>query len=203
MSDPADALEMLIEAATSPSLQPATKLQHTLETSVNEEQRRIYLTDIDDSTGNWFCIVLDHFNSISSEPIDITLNTPGGSITSEFTIHDAIRKSKSPVTVLGTGEVCSAGALILACAHKRYVTESCCLMIHEPTVGGDGGLGLKASKDRRKLEDFTLSHWCELMSRYTKDKDAKAWASIVRNKAEFWRLGGKEIVDAQLADEVI
>lgn len=165
------------------------------------ERRTLYLGSIDESTGPWFVAALRYLQR-SDDPIAVVINTPGGDITSEFAIHDAIRASRAPVHTIGTGQVCSAGVLILACGHRRSVTESCALMAHEPTTD-DGELGLKAAKSRRKWADWTLKHWCELMGRYTRDKDAKWWEKTIEKHSEYWLLGGAEIVAAGLADEVI
>lgn len=195
------ALEKLLDLAA-PKLTPATELEHTFNKLVNEKLRRIYLGAIDESSAEWFNIALDYFNGLSSEPINITLNSPGGNVVSMFAIHDAIRASNSPIHILGTGEVASAAVLLLACAHKRMVTQSCCLMSHAGSID-IVELDYRAAKDRRVFDDWQQSEWCVLMGRYTPGKDDKWWAKETAKKAESWFLGGKAIVEAGLADEVV
>lgn len=202
-------LEKLLDLAA-PKLEPATKLQHCLNNLINEDTRTIYLGDIEEHTGEWVTIILDHFNSLSSDPINIKLNSPGGDVLSMFVIHDMIRASKAPVHVVATGWVASAAVLILACGHKRSVTESCCLMSHAGSVGS-GEMDRRAVKDRRQWEDWQQKHWCDLMARYTlkpcpktgNPMDAKWWNKITETKAEWWRLGAQQIVESGLADEVV
>ena len=116
-------------------------------------------------------------------------------------IHDTIRTSHCPIEVVATGDICSAGVLILACGDYRLVTESVSLMSHEGTVG-EGPRGFSASRDRAKYDDYQQKRWAELMARYT-PQTAKWWKLKTERQAEYWLLGGKEIVAAGLADEVI
>lgn len=202
MSDLEHMLAETVVELAKPKLEPASALQHTLSTQVDEPTRTIYLGDIDGGTGEWFSIVLNYFNSLSDKPVNLILNSPGGDVVSMFVIHDAIRSSKAPVHVHGTGWVASAAVLLLAAGHKRTVSESCCLMSHAGSTGSNEG-DYRAVKDRRQWEDWNQTHWCELMGRYTPGKDAKWWAKTTANKAEWWLLGGAAIVEAKLADEVV
>lgn len=171
---------------------------------VDVQQRIVYLDELDEDTGTWFVKVLNFLQGQDDQrPVRVVISSPGGDITSEFTIHDAIRAAKVPIETFGTGQVCSAGVLLLTCGHRRLVTESCVLMAHEPTSDDGAELGLRAARQRRKWTDWTLTHWASLMARYTPNKDAKAWERIVEKNAEYWLLGGKAIVEAGLADEVV
>jgi ATP-dependent protease ClpP protease subunit len=177
---------------------PAPHLSHILNLSVDWKARQIYLDgEIEESTGSWLWTVLDQ---LGGEPVRIHLNTPGGDVVAMFAIHDAIRHHGA-VTVLAYGQVCSAGVLILACAHDRAVTSSTILMSHEST-SSQGELGYRAAKDRRKVDDWFHEYWFELMAKYT-PQDEKWWKQTTERKAEYWLLGGKAIVAAGIADRVI
>lgn len=76
----------------------------------------------------------------SADPIRIFINSQGGHVESGDTIHDVIRFIASPVTMIGTGWVASAGALIyvavprerrLSLPHTRY-------LLHQPAGGMRG-----------------------------------------------------------------
>jgi len=76
----------------------------------------------------------------SQEPIRIFINSQGGHVESGDTIHDVIRFIGSEVTMVGTGWVASAGALIyvavpserrLSLPHTRY-------LLHQPAGGMRG-----------------------------------------------------------------
>jgi len=177
-------------------------LGHIADLGVNAKARTVYIGDIDENTAAWFAGVL-HYLQGEDEPISVWLNSPGGDVISMFAIHDLIRDATVPIRMVGYGQVCSAAVLLLACAPRRLVTESCMWMSHEPWGFGDpSDMGLRAAKDRRKADDWTQEWWCELMSRYTPD-DAAHWKRTTERKAEYWLLGGRAIVEAGLADAVL
>lgn len=82
-------------------------------------------------------LYLDHLNH---EPIKIFVNSPGGHVESGDTIHDLIEFIDSPVAVIGTGWVASAGTHIFLGAPKehRYCLPNTRFLIHQPS-GGAGG----------------------------------------------------------------
>lgn len=173
------------------------------ETGIDIAGRTIWLVgELTEEDADWFAkAVRVMVDQSANTPIIVMLNTPGGDVTAMFAIHDLIRSSPCNIRVIAYGEVVSAGVLLLTCGHRRMVSESCVLMSHEPTVGDESDLGLRAAKDRRAWEDWTHTHWCELMARYT-PQDAAWWKRKTERKAEYWLLGGQSIVDAGLADGV-
>lgn len=185
----------------SDDLVPASPLEIIDRQGVNVTQRKIYIDDIDEETGTWFLKVRDYLADLGGSPIEVVLNTPGGDVNSMFVFHDAVQSSPVPIHTLGTGMVCSAGVLMLACGHVSRVTESCVWMSHEPSGFGGDGLRLSEARDRRRADDWTQEHWANLMSRHT-PRDSAYWKSISKRKAEYWICGGEAIVQAGMADEV-
>jgi ATP-dependent Clp protease protease subunit len=76
----------------------------------------------------------------SREPIRVLINSPGGHVESGDTLHDLLRFIEPEVTVLGTGWVASAGALIYAAVprERRLALPNTRFLLHQPT-GGVGG----------------------------------------------------------------
>lgn len=197
-----DLLALLSDDEKDLDVLPAPGLTHVHNLSVMPRWREIHLTgEIEDDTGAWFLRCVRWFEARDpDQPIRVVLSTPGGDIGSMFLIHDTIRSTPCAIEILAMGEVCSAGVLILACGDRRIVTESTCLMSHEST-GGEGELGFRASRDRQKFREWQHEYWAELMGRYT-PQDGSWWRTKTERQAEYWLLGGAEIVDAGLADEV-
>ncbi len=85
-------------------------------------------------------LYLDHINH---DPIKLIINSPGGHVESGDTIHDLISFIESPVAVIGTGWVASAGTHIFLGAPKerRFCLPNTRFLIHQPS----GGAGGKAS----------------------------------------------------------
>ena len=73
----------------------------------------------------------------SQDEIRIFINSPGGHVESGDTIFDMIRFVQSPVKVIGTGWVASAGALIYAAAERenRYSLPNTRFLLHQRHVG--------------------------------------------------------------------
>jgi ATP-dependent Clp protease protease subunit len=76
----------------------------------------------------------------SDDPIRVVIHSPGGHVESGDTIFDVIRFIKPAVSVVGTGWVASAGALIFAAAPKeqRFALPNTRFLLHQP-LGGMAG----------------------------------------------------------------
>ena len=76
----------------------------------------------------------------SDEAITIFINSQGGHVESGDTIHDMIRYIGSPVRMVGTGWVASAGALIYVAVprERRYSLPNTRFLLHQPAGGARG-----------------------------------------------------------------
>lgn len=91
-------------------------------------------------------------DAVSQDPITIFINSQGGHVESGDTIHDVVQFIASPVRMIGTGWVASAGALIyvavprerrLSLPHTRY-------LLHQP-AGGMRGSAADMEIEAREL----------------------------------------------------
>jgi ATP-dependent Clp protease protease subunit len=74
------------------------------------------------------------------DPITVYINSQGGHVESGDTIHDMVRFVGAPVTMVGTGWVASAGALIFVAVprERRLCLPNTRFLLHQP-AGGAGG----------------------------------------------------------------
>ena len=88
----------------------------------------------------------------SDKPITIYINSQGGHVESGDTIHDMIRFVRSPVTIVGTGWVASAGALIYVAVprERRYCLPNTRFLLHQP-AGGVGGQASDIEIEAREI----------------------------------------------------
>lgn len=213
MSTKADELEIamdgliegLIEIDDSNSPKPVPELTYIQNMGADVGRRELYVMDeIDEEFGLWFTTAIRYLERKSHEPITIWLSTPGGSVESMFTFHDLVRASPCEITIIATGQVCSAGVLMLACGHKRLVTESTILMSHRSHDSMEGNL--EQMESYLKVMKWGEEHWAELMDRYTPDfvdgkaRDQRHWFQLGKKNAEWWIMGSKAIVKEGLAD---
>lgn len=92
----------------------------------------------------------------SNEPIDIYINSPGGSVINGLVIYDIIQscEGKIPINMYCTGLAASMGAVILAGGQKgrRYILPHSKCMIHEPLMmGGTGGSATSIQKTAESI----------------------------------------------------
>jgi len=121
--------------------------------SLSEDGRRvIYLhDDVTDRTASQTIRFLHQLDRTQGE-ICIHLISSGGKVEAGLAIYDAIRACGNRVTVWGTGEILSMGAVILQAAAWRVVTPNTRILFHNPyvTTEGEGGM---SPKDIKRLAD--------------------------------------------------
>ena len=180
---------------------PEQKLSYMNNLGVFTDKGIIILSeDIDtDSYSQFLHSFLYLQNDSKHEKITFLMNTPGGDMTYMFSMYDLIRSSKKPIKVIATGEVCSAGVLLLACAHERVVMENTVLMSHQGSFVAEGKFSEMA--DRMKWVAWMEKRWAKLMALHA-GKTERHWFNLGKKKAEFWVLGGEAIVEAGIADRV-
>ena len=78
-----------------------------------------------------------YLNNLSNDPIDIYINSSGGSVIDGLSIIDTINLIKSPVNTICTGLAASMGAVLLSCGNKgsRAVLPHSRVMIHQVSSG--------------------------------------------------------------------
>jgi ATP-dependent Clp protease protease subunit len=105
------------------------------------ETRTIYLWGmVDDKSARHVVDRLMYMDSISNDEIKFFINSPGGYVTSGFSIYDTIKSIKSPVSTICTGLAASMGSLLLSAGEKgrRFIQPHARVMIHQPSGGARG-----------------------------------------------------------------
>lgn len=118
--------------------------------------RKLFLTgEVTDEMANAFVSEFLYLIQ-SNEPIDIYINSPGGSVNAGLVIYDLIQacEGKVPIHMYCVGMAASMGAVILAGGQKgrRYILPHSKCMIHEPLISG--GMGGSASSIKKKAESI-------------------------------------------------
>ena len=125
--------------------------------------------------------------SEADAPIDVYVNSPGGHVESGDTIHDMIRfvDPASPVRIIGTGWVASAGALIFLAGVKerRLCLPNTRFLLHQPMGGVRGpavDIGIEAREIGKMRERINRAIARETGQDYDKvkvDTDRNYWMS--------------------------
>lgn len=106
------------------------------------KDRIIFLTgEIDDYTAN---LVVAQMLFLEMEdpdkPINLYINSPGGSVTAGMAIYDTMQYLRCPVSTLCIGMAASMGAFLLAAGAKgmRRALPNAEVMVHQPLGGARG-----------------------------------------------------------------
>ncbi|EJZ71464.1 ClpP family protease [Lachnoanaerobaculum sp. OBRC5-5] len=122
--------------------------------------------EITDESAVDFTDKILELNLESNEPITVLINSIGGEINSGLLMYDAIVGSKAPVRMICRGKAYSMGAVLLACAGKRYMLPNSELMLHQPMLGGrvsDNASSIKSISDsmletKKKINSLLAKH---------------------------------------------
>lgn len=176
--------------------------------SVDLKSRRIYIVgDIaEDHIENTvqqihYLSNADHCEDYD-KPITLIINSLGGQDDMMLYLYDAITTCPTEVITIGSGLVCSAATLILACGDKRYATENCMFMTHKGHVklAGDEDEISAQAEFSRKISD---RYW-KLMGRHT-NLSGQQWYNRSKSEGEHWlEIEGMlkaGVIDGVLKDE--
>lgn len=88
----------------------------------------------------------------SNDPIKLFINSPGGHVEAGDSLYDTIRFIRSPVQVIGTGWVASAGNHIYLAAEKenRFALPNTRFLIHQP-LGAVRGQAVDVAIEARQM----------------------------------------------------
>ena len=125
-------------------------------------------------------LILD---SESKKPVKIYINSPGGDVDAGYAIYDMIRFVSSPVTLIGTGLVASAAALILLAvpAERRVGLPNSSYLIHQPLSKMRGNAteieihALQLEKIKAKINKVISDATGKSMAQVEKDTDRDHW----------------------------
>jgi ATP-dependent Clp protease protease subunit len=107
-------------------------------------ERVIYLgTGIDDGVANAVIAQLIHLESENpDQPINLYINSPGGSIPATLAIYDAMQYIRSAVETTCVGQAAATAAVLLAggAPGKRQILRHGRVVIHAPAAEGRGAI---------------------------------------------------------------
>ena len=141
-----------------------------------------------------------HLESESPDsPIDLYLNSPGGSVTAMLAVYDTLQFVRSPVGTTCIGQAGSSAAVLLAAGEpgRRMVLPHSRVVLHQPSGGGQGALPDLALQAKEIVR--LRSQMEQILARHT-GRDA----AVIREDTERdLVLSAQEAVDYGLADGVL
>jgi ATP-dependent Clp protease protease subunit len=146
------------------------------------KKRIVFLgTAIDDAVSNLVVAQLLYLQSEDAKtPIEMYINSPGGSVSSGLAIYDTMKFIDAPVHTVCIGLAASMGAILLAAGEKgrRTALPHARIMIHQPWAGGIQGqatdIAIQAEeilKTRNRLNELIASDTGRELDDITRDTD--------------------------------
>lgn len=143
---------------------------------------------------------LDDEGNVTPEerkPIKLYIHSPGGYLTSAFSIIDTIKLSKTPVYTIAIGDVYSGGFFIFLAGDKKYTYPHASFLYHEgaTATGGD------ANKFRNfaKFYEVQLDQLKEIVLKNTSITEEE----YEKHLKDDWWLTADEAVSYGIADEIL
>ena len=127
------------------------------------------------------------------------MNSPGGDITSLFSIYDTMQYIKPDVSTICMGQAASAAAVLVLAGTKgkRYALPHSRILLHQPHGGAQGqavDIEIQAkeiTRYRKLLEELIAEHTGQPLEKVSKDTDRD------------YILTADEAVEYGVVDEVI
>ncbi len=145
------------------------------------KERIVFLgTPIDDNVSNLIMAQLLHLESEDPDKdISLYINSPGGDITSLFTVYDTMQYIKPDVSTIVMGQAASAAAVLLAAGAKgkRYALPHSRVLIHQPHGGAQGqavDIEIQAKeilRYRQLLDQILSEHTGQPLEKISHDTD--------------------------------
>ena len=131
--------------------------------------------------------------------IYLYINSPGGVITSGFSIYDTMNYIKPDIVTICIGQAASMGAFLLACGApgKRYALPSSRIMIHQPLGGAQGqatDIEIQA-KEILRLKKY--------LNKILSERTGKTVRTIEKDTERDFFMGAEEAKEYGLIDEVL
>jgi ATP-dependent Clp protease, protease subunit len=124
------------------------------------------------------------------KPIQLYLNTPGGTVTGGLAIYDTMQYVKCPISTVCVGMAASMGAVLLAAgeAGKRFALPNSQIMLHQP-LGGASGQAVEIEitakqivKIKERLNTILAKHTGQSLERVEKDTDRDFYLDVTEAK---------------------
>lgn len=133
------------------------------------------------------------------QPVEIYINSPGGSVTAGFAIYDTMNFIKCPVSTLCIGMAASMGAFLLAAGEKgsRFALPNSEIMIHQP-MGGAHGQSVDVEIHAKRLLKTR-----EKLNHILSERTGKSLETISKDTDRDNYMSAEEALDYGLIDQIL
>jgi len=159
------------------------KIQELIDEKLLHERKVFLWGQVDDNSAKHLIDRLMYLDLVSNDEITLIINSPGGYVTSGFSIYDTIQSLKSPVSTVCSGLAASMASILLSAGAKgrRFIEPHAQVMIHQPSGGARGqasNIEIQAReiiKTRRLSAEILAKNCGQEVDKVLKDFDRDYW----------------------------
>lgn len=174
------------------------KVQDVIDNQLLNDRKIFLWGMVNDESAKHVVDRLLYLDAQSNEEIQLFINSPGGYVTSGFSMYDTIKSIKSPVSTICTGLAASMGSLLLSVGEKgrRFIQPHARVMIHQPSGGARG----QASDIEITAQEIVKTK--ELSAQILADNCGQTFKKIMKDfQRDHW-MGADESVAYGIVDGV-
>ncbi|MFA5010561.1 MAG: ATP-dependent Clp protease proteolytic subunit [Ignavibacteria bacterium] len=151
------------------------------------ERRKIFLnTVIEEATASEIIPKFIYLDSVSHDPIEFYINSPGGSVTAGLAIYDIMCSISSEVSTICFGQASSMAQVLLTAGAKgkRFAYPHAQIMMHQPMGTIQGQVTdiqiqmFEIQKLKLKLSEITALHTGQPLERVLQDAERDFYFSV-------------------------
>lgn len=164
------------------------------------EDRKVFLWGmVDDKSAKHVVDRLLYLDAQSQDEIQLIINSPGGYVTSGFSIYDTILQIKSPVSTVCSGLAASMGSILLSVGAKgrRFIQPHARVMIHQPSGGVQG----QASNIEIQAKEIIKTK--EIGARILADNCGQSFEKVMKDFDRDYWMDADESIAYGIVDQVI
>ncbi len=176
------------------------ELEFVYDYDLDKENRTVFFHgDVDEALVDRTIKSLLYLDQQGDKPINMYICSYGGSVDHMFSLYDVITGVvKSPVNTIGTGCICSAAVLLLACGEERVATENSWLMAHK-AQGGAFGNAEEVMSGAQAFMQYEMRRY-KLLARHSL-WTAKEWQDHELKSGEVW-MQPQDMLKAGVVDKI-
>lgn len=139
----------------------------------------------------------------ADKDISFYINSPGGSVSDGLAIFDTMQYVKCDVSTICVGLAASMGAFLLSAGAKgkRFALPNAEIMIHQPLIGGDRGIGGQCSDVQIAAQNMQRNK--DRLNRILAENTGKTFEEVERDTDRNNWLTAEEAMNYGLIDQVI
>lgn len=136
------------------------------------------------------------------KPIQLYINSPGGSVTAGLAIYDTMMHISCPVYTICQGMAMSFGAVLLAAGKKghRFALPNARIMIHQPLIHG-GGISGQATDI--EIESKEMLRYKRVLTEIIAKHCGKPYKTVLADCERNCYMSAEEAVEYGLIDKVV